>query len=82
MDEQARKEAEVKFFGDMYEEQMGLDISEVLVVEDGKYKLLMDMMALSMSSLKLEMTEQEHHRMYTFLQDIMSDDIEALQKKA
>lgn len=74
MTEQERKQGEVDFFGSMYEDQMGLDIGEVLVVEDGKYKLLMDMMALSISSLRLNMTDAEHERMGKFLKEIMSDD--------
>lgn len=75
MTEQERKEGEVKFFGDMYEEQLGLDISEVLVVENGKYKLLMEMLALSMSSLALDMTAADHHRMGVFLEEIIADNI-------
>ena len=60
-------------FKKMFEDQMNLDLSDVVEVVDGKFVLHMELLAVSMGSLSLDMTKEDHGDMATFIEMIQVD---------
>ena len=60
-------------FQNKFKEQLGLELSDVVVLQDDKFVLKMELMALSIGSLKLQLSNEEHGFMSSFLTHIKND---------
>ena len=68
------KQELIILFGEKFKEQMGLNISDILTITNGKYYISSDnKMGLSIASLKLDLSDKEHGKMSTFLTLISED---------
>lgn len=56
-----------------FKEQLGLELSDVVVLQEGKFVLKMELMALSIGSMKLQLSNEEHGFMASFLTQIQDD---------
>lgn len=56
-----------------FKEQMNLNLEEVLTIQDDKFVLNMELMAISMASMNLNLTKEEHGQMADFLSLIQKD---------
>jgi len=54
-------------FRELFLTQMGLELSEVLVLENDKFILKMDLLSISMASLSLKLSKDEHSDIAKFL---------------
>jgi hypothetical protein len=61
------KQELLDLFTAKFKEQLGLELSDVVSLENDKFCLKMEMMALSIGSLKLDLTDDEHDQMSEFL---------------
>ena len=60
-------------FEKMFKDQLGLELKEILTIEDGKLNLSGEMLGLSMASLRLTMTREEHGEFVEFTKQIEKD---------
>lgn len=60
-------------FQNKFKEQLGLELSDVVVLQDDKFVLKMELMALSIGSMKLQLSNEEHGFMSSFLSQIQED---------
>lgn len=56
-----------------FKEQMNLNLEEVLTIQDDKFVLNMELMAISMASMNLNLSKEEHGQMADFLSLIQKD---------
>jgi hypothetical protein len=63
----------LNLFENKFRAQLKLEISDVLFLENDQYILKMDQMALSIGSLKLELSDDEHIQMAEFLSLVQKD---------
>lgn len=56
-----------------FKEQMNLNLEEVLTIQDDKFVLNMELMAISMASMNLNLSKEEHGQMADFLTLIRED---------
>jgi len=62
-------------FRELFLTQMGLELSEVLVLENDKFILKMDLLSISMASLSLKLSKDEHSDIAKFLELIRDDNL-------
>ena len=68
-----KKEELFNKFKKCFQEQMGLDIEEVLEFKENTFVLKMELMAISMASMRLDLDKEEHGQMAEFLELIKED---------
>tara|TARA_Y100000588_G_scaffold240585_2_gene254425 strand:+ start:41359 stop:41598 length:240 start_codon:yes stop_codon:yes gene_type:complete len=68
-----KKQELYNLFKKHFKEQMNLNLEEVLTIQNDKFILSMELMAISMASMKLELSKEEHGQMADFLSLIQED---------
>lgn len=68
-----KKQELYDLFKKHFKEQMNLDLEEVLTIQDEKFVLNMELMAISMASMNLNLSKEEHGQMADFLSLIRED---------
>lgn len=65
-----------EFAKNKFENQTGLYLDEILAIDGGKFIISPDnKLGLSMASLKLELSKEEHGTMFDFLTLVSSDQL-------
>lgn len=68
------KQELMQWASDQFKEQMGLELSDILSITDNKFCISSDnRMGLSIGSLKLDLSRDEHGIMHEFLTAIDKD---------
>ncbi len=64
----------MEFASDIFKEQMRLNLSDILTMQNDRFSISSDnKMGLSMASLRLDMTDEEHVTMAEFLTAVGAD---------
>ena len=62
------------YFDNIFSEQLGLELSDILTIVNYKFKLKgQPLMAISMASMSLDLTKDEHRLMAEFIELIQND---------
>lgn len=68
-----RKYELFRCFDDMFYEQMGLELSNILDIKENKYVLKIEPMGLFMASIGLVLSDDMHKQMAEFLEAVKLD---------
>lgn len=74
-----KKQELLNLFTKKFKDQLGLKLSDVVSLQDDTFSLKMEMMALSIGSLNLTLSDEEHTLMSEFL-TLVTDDNDPMAK--